>query len=81
MSGTGTYVATFFSHYGALSFSKRLESEGMTAKMMPVPRRVSSSCGTGVRLETDRDVNGLVTEDVDKVFRLDGDVYTLVFEN
>lgn len=45
------YIATFHSHFGALRYCKALESSGIAAKPMPVPRRVSSSCGTCVRYE------------------------------
>ena len=40
------YIATFFSHFGALSYFKALEKQGVNAKLMPVPRKVSASCGT-----------------------------------
>ena len=42
------YVATFFSHYGALTYCKALKEQSIDAKLMPAPRRVSSSCGTCV---------------------------------
>jgi len=45
------YIATFFSHFGAMTYFKELEKLGIPAKLMPVPRKVSSSCGTCVRYE------------------------------
>ena len=45
-------IATFFSHYGAVACKKACEKAGLPAKLMPVPRRLSSSCGTCVRIET-----------------------------
>ncbi|MCL1875847.1 MAG: DUF3343 domain-containing protein [Synergistaceae bacterium] len=47
------YVATFHSHFGALSYYKALSARGITAKLSPVPRKVSSSCGTCVYYEHD----------------------------
>lgn len=47
-----TYV-TFFSHYGAIQFKKQMESRGLSVILMPVPRFLSSSCGTCARLEGD----------------------------
>ena len=41
-----TFIATFFSHFGAIRFNKQLKEAGIQGKLMPVPRRVSSSCGT-----------------------------------
>lgn len=47
------YIATFYSHFGAMRFKKTCTTLGMQAKQMPVPRSLSSSCGTCVRFETD----------------------------
>ena len=46
----GDYIATFFSHFGAMAFKKKREKEGYPAVIMPVPRNLSSSCGTCVKL-------------------------------
>jgi len=40
------YIATFFTHYDALMFFGQLKERGIEAKLMPVPRKVSASCGT-----------------------------------
>ena len=45
------YISTFHSHFGAMMYFKALKKQGVTAKLMPVPRNVSSSCGTCVRYE------------------------------
>ena len=44
-------IATFFSHFGAVSFRRTCDAAGIPARLMPVPRRLSSSCGTCVRFE------------------------------
>ncbi|WP_297212231.1 DUF3343 domain-containing protein [uncultured Flavonifractor sp.] len=43
------YIATFYSHFGAMRFKKDCERQGVEARLMPVPRDLSSSCGTCVR--------------------------------
>jgi len=43
-----TYIATFYSHFGAIRFKKLCEANGLPSKLMPVPRSLSSSCGTCV---------------------------------
>ena len=63
-----TYIATFFSHFGAIRFSKQLKSEGIAAKLMPVPRRVSSSCGTCVRYLGEDPSFAAMDEDVEAVY-------------
>lgn len=49
------YIATFYSHFGAIRFKKSCQKENLTACMMPVPRELSSSCGTCVRFEASAD--------------------------
>lgn len=44
-------IATFFSHFGAIRFRQDCQNRGVPAKAMPVPRDLSSSCGTCVRFE------------------------------
>ena len=46
-----THIATFFSHFGAMRFKKMCDGAGIPAALMPVPRDLSSSCGTCVRFE------------------------------
>lgn len=46
-----TYIATFYSHFGSIRFKRRCDSAGWEARVMPVPRSLSSSCGTCVRYE------------------------------
>lgn len=45
------YIATFYSHFGAMRFKKLCDSRSITARIMPVPRNLSSSCGTCVQCE------------------------------
>ena len=40
------YIAVFHSHFGAMSYCKALKKQGIAARPMPVPRKISSSCGT-----------------------------------
>ena len=45
------YIATFYSHFGAVCFKKACVSCGLPAVIMPVPRSLSSSCGTCVKFQ------------------------------
>jgi len=42
------YLATFYTHYGAVKFLKFCGKNGAVAKQAPVPRLLSASCGTCV---------------------------------
>ena len=43
------YIATFYSHFGAIRFKREGKGRIEEARLMPVPRNLSSSCGTCVR--------------------------------
>ena len=47
------YLATFYTHFGAMRFNKYCIKENIPAKMAPVPRELSSSCGVCVRFEAE----------------------------
>lgn len=38
-------VITFFSTHQALQFERATKKNGFSARLIPVPRRISSSCG------------------------------------
>lgn len=40
------FVATFFDHWGAVQFRTHAKAKGITCTLKPVPRSLSSSCGT-----------------------------------
>ena len=46
------YIATFFSHFGAIRFQHLCAERGYQAQLSPVPRALSSSCGTCVLFQT-----------------------------
>ncbi len=66
-----TYIATFYSHFGAIRFRRLCQEQGWPAQVMPVPRDLSSSCGTCVRYEGDRPCPGTaVPEEVEQIVRV-----------
>lgn len=63
-----TYIATFYSHFGAIRFKKLCEGSTWPARVMPVPRDLSSSCGTCVRYEGDKLCPaGRIPEEVEQI--------------
>ena len=75
-----TYIATFFSHFGAIRFNKQLKELGLSGKLMPVPRRVSSSCGTCVKFEAESDT-AVHSDDLEQLFLVKGEVLTMLRSN
>ncbi|NBG87856.1 DUF3343 domain-containing protein [Isachenkonia alkalipeptolytica] len=44
-----TCIMTFHTTYHALNFEKALKEKGIEVKLIPVPRDLSSSCGSAAR--------------------------------
>ena len=72
------YIATFYSHYGAIQYRKNCEKMNLEAVVMPVPRDLSSSCGTCVRFEAvwlfpERN------EEVEQIVRIEDSGYVRIY--
>jgi len=75
------YIATFHTHLSALMTCRALNSRGAKAGMMPVPRKLSSSCGTCVRYHAEEALLDAMDKDVEGVYEVTGkDTYVLLME-
>ena len=73
------FIATFHTHLSALMTSRTLTGLGINARMMPVPRKLSSSCGTCVRYLAEDPNLSAMDEDVEAVYeKISKDDYTLL---
>ena len=73
------YIATFHTHLSALMTSRALTGLGVKAQMMPVPRKLSSSCGTCVYYLAESPNLSAMDEDVEAVYEKTGkEEYTLL---
>ena len=75
------YIVTFHSHFGATRFARGLRGKNVPCALKPVPRRVSSSCGTCAQFETEDDALALMTGDVDALYRRAGEDYEQLWKN
>ena len=73
-------IATFFSHFGAMRYKKQCDETGITAKMMPVPRMLSSSCGTCVRIETEDPESLPRTEEMEQLAIEQSNGYQIIWK-
>ena len=71
------YVATFYSHFGAVRFNRLCQSQGLKARMSPVPRDLSSSCGTCVWYQGA--VPRQVPEEVEQIVEIVGQGYRVLY--
>ena len=73
------YIATFYSRFGAVRFKKICEETGITAKAMPVPRLLSSSCGTCVRFQAEPETLPSPTEETEQIVRVNGGAFEVLW--
>ena len=75
-----TYLATFHTHFSALRTSRNLTEAGIPAKMAPVPRKLSSSCGTCVRCEGGYVApTGVCAQEVDRIAEVRDGGYVFIY--
>ena len=76
------FIATFHTHLAALMTSRNLNAHGARASMMPVPRKLSSSCGTCVRYQAEEPLLNQMDADVEAVYEVIGkEEYTCLMES
>lgn len=75
------YFATFFSHFGAMHCKKLCDRAGLPAKLMPVPRKLSSSCGTCVRVEAQDAEQIPRTEESEQIALEEENGYRILWSN
>ena len=77
------YNATFYSHFGAIRF-KREAPEGVTnIELRPVPRNLSSSCGTSASFEADESFTFTEdpTEEIEQIVAVTVEGYRTIFKS
>ncbi|MCB7343203.1 DUF3343 domain-containing protein [Blautia obeum] len=72
------YIATFYSHYGAIQYRKNCEKMNLEAVVMPVPRDLSSSCGICVRFEAEGEFPER-NEEVEQIVRIEDSGYVRIY--
>jgi len=74
------FVATFHTHLSAMLTCRALAGAGREARMAPVPRSISSSCGTCVFYTAEDLCRTLLDEDAERVYEKQGDQYLLLLD-
>lgn len=65
------YIATVCSHFGAIKLKKILDKYNIVSKLSPVPRSLSSSCGTCVLYNFNKFYpEEKIIDDIDKIFQI-----------
>lgn len=66
------YIATFHTHLSAMRTQRALTGEGVAARLSPVPRYLSASCGTCVIYRAEQAHLVCMDADVERVVERTG---------
>ena len=75
------YIATFFTHYDAIKSVQTLAAHGIRAQLSPVPRSLSSSCGTCARCSCAEDPIPFIGGDSEQLVRAENGSFVPVLDN
>ena len=75
------YIATFYTQAAALLTNRELKSRGVSCKAGPVPRELSSSCGTCVHYTADSPMLNVLDADIESVYEITPKGYRLVMHH
>ena len=77
------YIATFYSHFGAIRFKNEAHPSVTDIQLMPVPRDLSSSCGTGIRFQAPDDYtySGDESGEVEQIVRHTENCYEQIYSS
>lgn len=81
MSDTVSYIVTFFTHFDAMRCAQQLEQQHIRIALSPVPRKLSSSCGTCARFFYERDPLSLPLGEFEQLVREQDGEYLPVCDN
>ena len=66
------YIATFHTHLSAMRTQRKLTESGVSARLAPVPRYLSASCGTCVYYRAEEPHLDCMDRDVERVVERTG---------
>ena len=79
------YLVTFFTHFDAMSYQHSLNQLNIQGTLMPVPRKVSSSCGTCITFSTNNESplesEFVQMENYAELFQIIDESYILLHKN
>lgn len=73
------YQILFFTHTGAIKFERAMKKKNIPCALMPVPRVLSSNCSVSARIRFDGSADGLIDDQIEKIFQNRDGKYTLIY--
>ena len=77
------YIATFYSHFGAIRFNREAPEGVRNIELRPVPRDLSSSCGTSASFDAGESFTFTddPTEEIEQIVAITDEGYKTIFES
>lgn len=80
------YLVTFFTHFDAIQYVKFLKTIDILGTLYPVPRQISSSCGTCVIFDSekiidDKTVYKYINDGCNEFFIISKSNYNLIYSD
>ncbi|MCI8492640.1 MULTISPECIES: DUF3343 domain-containing protein [Anaerotruncus] len=75
------YIATFFTHYDAIKSVRTLAVHGIRAQLSPVPRSLSSSCGTCARFSCAEDPAPFIGSEAEQIVQAENGLFVPILDN
>lgn len=73
------YIALFFTHSGAIKFERFIKGKNIKSVLMPVPRKLSSSCGVGVRFQFNDNINEILIDEIESLHEIEENNYRRIY--
>lgn len=73
------YIVLFFTNSSAIKFARIIKNSNFVGELIPLPRKLTSSCGMGVKLYFTSDLSEIISDEIEKIYAVEGNQYTLVY--
>lgn len=74
-----TYIVLFYTNSSAIKFAKFTQRFNYPGELIPLPRKLTSSCGMGVKLDFSGSLAEIISENIEKIYAVEGNQYQLVY--
>jgi hypothetical protein len=73
------FIILFHTNAGAMKFANFVKKSNYAGELIPLPRKLTSSCGMGVRLHFTGNLSEIISEEIEKIYTVWGKQYELVY--
>ncbi|WP_092334577.1 DUF3343 domain-containing protein [Desulfosporosinus hippei] len=74
-----TYIVLFYTNSSAIKFAKFIQRFNYPGELIPLPRKLTSSCGMGVKFYFTKSLTEIISEEIEKIYAVEGNQYQLVY--